>query len=251
VKLRIVSDLHTEFWGDNGNSEKLLRCLELALPSMDDDKETTLILAGDTFAYSSRKKAEVVMPALESRFKNVVAVSGNHEPWGGSYDEAKAYYDKFNVKTSGVYDGGGDHLIVAATLWTDFANGNPLALNNAANCMRDYEFIEGFTPEQALEIFKSDLRFLYDYVSPGDVVVTHHAPSHKSVANRFRGSDSNVYFASALEDVIEDLKPSLWIHGHMHNCSDYMVGDTRIICNPHGYKGWEMTGYNKTLTVEI
>ena len=31
--------------------------------------------------------------------------------------------------------------------------------------------------------------------------------------------------------------PKLWIHGHMHNRSDYMIGDTRIVCNPRGYAG--------------
>jgi len=31
----------------------------------------------------------------------------------------------------------------------------------------------------------------------------------------------------------------LWIHGHTHESFDYMVGDTRIVCNPRGYIGYE------------
>jgi hypothetical protein len=31
----------------------------------------------------------------------------------------------------------------------------------------------------------------------------------------------------------------LWVHGHMHNPSDYMIGDTRVVCNPRGYVGHE------------
>jgi predicted phosphodiesterase len=31
----------------------------------------------------------------------------------------------------------------------------------------------------------------------------------------------------------------LWVHGHMHNASDYMLGTTRVVCNPRGYTGYE------------
>jgi len=30
-------------------------------------------------------------------------------------------------------------------------------------------------------------------------------------------------------------KPSFWVHGHMHNTSDYIIGWTNVICNPRGY----------------
>jgi hypothetical protein len=28
--------------------------------------------------------------------------------------------------------------------------------------------------------------------------------------------------------------PALWIHGHTHDSFDYLVGPTRIVCNPKG-----------------
>ena len=31
----------------------------------------------------------------------------------------------------------------------------------------------------------------------------------------------------------------LWIHGHVHNNFDYMIGDTRVICNPRGYEMYQ------------
>jgi hypothetical protein len=31
----------------------------------------------------------------------------------------------------------------------------------------------------------------------------------------------------------------LWTHGHMHNTSDYLMGDTRVVCNPRGYDKYE------------
>jgi hypothetical protein len=31
----------------------------------------------------------------------------------------------------------------------------------------------------------------------------------------------------------------VWTHGHTHDVFDYTVGQTRILCNPRGYKGYE------------
>jgi Icc-related predicted phosphoesterase len=69
------------------------------------------------------------------------------------------------------------------------------------------------------------------------VVVTHHAPSSESIAEWYKHDTlMNGAFASDLTDFILD-RPQikLWTHGHMHNVSDYMVGDTRVVCNPRGY----------------
>ena len=45
-------------------------------------------------------------------------------------------------------------------------------------------------------------------------------------------------------------KPVLWVHGHVHRKADYMIGSTRVICNPKGYPG-ENTGFDAGLVVEI
>jgi len=73
------------------------------------------------------------------------------------------------------------------------------------------------------------------------VVVTHHAPTPISIAECYRFDTlMNGAFASDLSEFIMD-RPQikLWTHGHMHNVSDYMVGDTRVVCNPRGYIGHE------------
>jgi len=31
----------------------------------------------------------------------------------------------------------------------------------------------------------------------------------------------------------------LWTHGHTHEEFDYMVGTTRVVCNPRGYINYE------------
>ena len=73
------------------------------------------------------------------------------------------------------------------------------------------------------------------------VVVTHHAPSPISIAECYRHDTlMNGAFASDLSEfILNRPQIKLWTHGHMHNVSDYMIGDTRVVCNPRGYIGHE------------
>ena len=71
------------------------------------------------------------------------------------------------------------------------------------------------------------------------VVVTHHAPSALSNPPQFAGSPISGAFYSNLDELIEDTKPTLWIHGHVHDSCDYVIGETRVVCNPFGYEGIE------------
>ena len=38
-----------------------------------------------------------------------------------------------------------------------------------------------------------------------------------------------------MADLIDEARPALWIHGHMHSRIDYRIGATRIVANPLGY----------------
>ena len=57
-------------------------------------------------------------------------------------------------------------------------------------------------------------------------------------------------YHSSLEEFIMD-RPNikLWTHGHTHEEFDYMVGDTRVVCNPRGYIGYEPIADNWKLKV--
>jgi predicted phosphodiesterase len=55
-----------------------------------------------------------------------------------------------------------------------------------------------------------------------------------------------------LSNEIIDRGPDLWVHGHTHNSFDYMLGKTRVIVNPYGYKDVEINPqYNKDLVIEL
>jgi len=60
-------------------------------------------------------------------------------------------------------------------------------------------------------------------------------------------------YASDLSNFILDHPQiKLWTHGHMHQCFDYMIGSTRVVCNPRGYEGHEPDSlWNPQILLEI
>ena len=43
----------------------------------------------------------------------------------------------------------------------------------------------------------------------------------------------------------------MWIHGHTHQGSDYLLGKTRVVCNPRGYPGQNDHGFDPGKILEI
>jgi Icc-related predicted phosphoesterase len=107
-----------------------------------------------------------------------------------------------------------------------------------------YEKASRWSAEDSLEDHKKMLdyiRIATEDKTKQYVVVTHHAPSSGSIAEWYKHDTlMNGAFHSDLSEFIMD-RPQikLWTHGHMHNVSDYIVGETRVVCNPRGYVGYE------------
>jgi hypothetical protein len=60
------------------------------------------------------------------------------------------------------------------------------------------------------------------------------------------------YHSSLEEFILDRPQIKLWTHGHTHYAFDYVIGDTRIVCNPRGYEGYEPDGgWDKTKFIEI
>jgi len=99
-----------------------------------------------------------------------------------------------------------------------------------------------WSPEDAVEDHKKMLDYIthvYEDTPPwmSTVVVGHHAPSKGSEHPRYKHDTlMNGAYNSRLEDFIL-ARPGikLWTHGHTHEDFDYMVGSTRVVCNPRGY----------------
>jgi Icc-related predicted phosphoesterase len=86
------------------------------------------------------------------------------------------------------------------------------------------------------------------------IMVCHHALHQKSIHENYVNDYlMNGAYASDLSEFILD-RPNIKLvtHGHMHNNSDYMIGDTRVICNPRGYNPNDLNHYfDPNLVVEI
>lgn len=237
MKIALFSDLHTEFFAE-GSRE----------PWMPDDHGCdVLVLAGDIVTEPAVLTEYV--GAIRSKWDRVVPivyVPGNHEYYGNEFYAARESYlhreipafhclDRRYVEIDGV-------VFVGATLWTDFRRGADFGI--ARRGLNDYRKIwnahtdSTFAPEDAANEHALSLAFIRKHVAAAApypvVVVSHHAPSFRS-CSAFYNPQLDSCYASNLEAMIEETKPRLWIHGHIHESNDYTVGETRILTNPRGY----------------
>lgn len=232
MKIAVLSDLHNEFGVTYRPSETVLSA-------------DVIVLAGDIDL--GTKGAEWALKTFPN--KHLIYVAGNHEFYNRVYEDVVEALEKIAEDNENFYFLNGrsvnidDVRFIGGTLWTDFG-GNPA---NAAICkhmINDFKCIRrhGDLPfetqfvEQLNNWHKSHIIYdLTHHRAEKNVVVTHFAPSWQSIHPNFAGSVTNHYFATHLESIIEELKPNIWIHGHVHNHFDYMVGETRVVSNPRGY----------------
>ena len=107
------------------------------------------------------------------------------------------------------------------------------------------ERVSRFSPEDAVVDHKEMLDYIRIMIEgkfdQKFVVVGHHAPSKQSTHPRYADEViMNGGYSTALDEFIMDHPQiKLWTHGHTHEDFDYMVGSTRIVCNPRGYDAYE------------
>ena len=85
------------------------------------------------------------------------------------------------------------------------------------------------------------------------VVITHHSPGN-IIKRKGRIDDLMDYcYWADLENLIgNNITIDLWVHGHSHDTWDYMINETRVVCNPYGYHNYRTNGrFNKNLILEV
>jgi predicted phosphohydrolase len=152
---------------------------------------------------------------------------------------------------------------IGSTMWTDMNKRNPLSMHACKYHMNDFWIIKNnnktFTPESSVDLHEEAITFIEEeilntiYLSNDQdiIVITHHAPSYQSVIEKYKEDIVNPAFASELSEMILKYKIKYWIHGHMHSKLDYMIGETRVICNPRGYNDKENPDFNPKMELEI
>ena len=198
-----------------------------------------------------------------SEFPHVIYICGNHEHYHGditkTYDELCdkfGYLDNLYILDNSTFQLG-DITFFGGTLWTNMNNSDPITLWDVKRFMNDYAIIKNssrmigehkpakFTPEDSVTLHHEFMEKLRNILENDDhttvVVVGHHAPSRKSTHEMYKDEFiTNGAFSSSLDDFILNYpKIKAWIHGHTHHPFDYMIGYTRILCNPRGYINYE------------
>ncbi len=236
IKLKIASDLHLE-WNEN---------IHLGVGDV-------LILAGDILQYNVSQDTFLnynkFFDIVSYSFDIIYYVAGNHEFYKGrfpdTYDSLRDYLSNWPniVLLQNEYHDYKGYRFIGATLWTDYNKGNPIVQYEVERAMNDYKVIK-IPAQNYRKMYPTYLHnehikskeFIAKNINDNSIVITHHAPSELSVHEQYKDDYPRNYgYFSNLEDFIIEHSPKLWVHGHMHSCFDYEIGNTRVVCNPHGY----------------
>lgn len=277
----------------NYHPDKLARVPELDrlwFPEpLAEDHDSVMLIPGDIWlnnqAFRRRYASnEAWIERLAKQFHTVILLLGNHDYWSGFLNRAPTKA-KESIKDYGLTN---VHLLerdtivvddvkyVGGTLWTDYNKHNPLIMQKAIDYMNDFKYIRyamvhgGNAIARTLspsDIYKDHIetrKYLLanarrDHDNQKVVILSHHAPSFESIAPEFRNTsqwDASFFYYSELgwDLCADEVQADLWVHGHCHRASDYMIDRTRVLCNPRGYYGHEtpeLTGFDPTLRLEV
>lgn len=264
MKIALCSDLHLEFSDielqNTENADVLILsgdiCVAHSLHDHPIDKPVPADAMKPGRNQSAAYKYREFFKRVNDEFPNTIYCSGNHEFYHGRFpdaydwlrEEVKNYsnihfLDKEQVEIDGA-------TFVGGTLWTDMNKNDPTTLQLIEGMMNDFRIIRNsqrnygrFTPLDAVVHHRETLAYIKSVVdsdaSKKYVVVGHHAPCALSIHETYKNEYymNGGYHSDLSEFILDRPQIALWTHGHMHNPSDYMMGDTRIVCNPRGYKG--------------
>jgi predicted phosphodiesterase len=284
MKIKLVSDLHLEFSDinitNNDNCDVLILGGDIMVaadlhdhPAFDFNP-----YSHGAFADLSRKQQRVArfrdfLKRCSFQFPHVVYVMGNHEFYNGRFYESIDHMREECAKFPNIYMLENDTktiddvTFIGATLWTDMNKGDPLTMHAIEGMMNDFRIIRNdkrsFAAMSArdvvgrhartLQYFRSVLAEQHDRKF---VVVGHHSPSFQSVHEQYKTEYlmNGGYHSDLSQFILDHPQIKLWTHGHTHHPFDYMIGETRIVCNPRGYEadGYsENSGWNPNIVLEV
>ena len=269
MKVALCSDLHLEFEDINlkntEGAEVLILSGDIMIaedlhnhPEMDYGMYSSVNLADLGRRQAVALRFRDFLRRVSFQFPHVIYVAGNHEFYHGKWKASIDHLREECAKFSNVYFLENDVKVInevsfiGATLWTDCNKGDPLTLHALSDMMNDYRIIRndehGYSklrPAHTMHRHQQTLSYLKQVLADMKdnkvVFVGHHAPSALSVHDRYKHNVHYVmnggYHSDLSEFIIDHPQIKLWTHGHMHDPFDYVIGETRVVCNPRGYKG--------------
>src|SRR5260221_907547 len=234
-----------------------------------------VVLAGDIGTIRPRDNVSTVVYAEQVADYlgcPVLIVPGNHEYYGGFFDDDRETLLATRAPRVVALDRGeafyshqGQSLrVLGATLWTDYALfGRPkVAMHDAALNINDHQLIRRrganrFMPEDALAEHRLSRKWLLEKLEEPHagptLIVTHHVP-HSAARHPAYGNNAlSPAFCSDCDDVIAAASTSgtvAWIFGHHHWNQELEVGGVRLLSSQPGYPG-ERTGWTGPGVLDI
>lgn len=270
MKLAICSDLHLEF-GDitlknEGADVLILGGDIMTAQELHDFKADDTNFDNELTRRGVAERYRKFLARCSAEFPHVIYIAGNHEFYHGNYPDAYTYIEKECQAFNNVYfleqskKEIGGITFIGATLWTDMNKGDKNTLLMNKEMINDYRVIRNstrnyarLTPLDTVVRHKNSLDYIKSVVESNSnkkyVVVGHHAPSKKSTKPRYAEDiEINGGYSSDLENfILKYPQVALWTHGHTHHEFEYFIGNTRIVCNPRGYEGYESRAEEFTL----
>lgn len=247
MRVRILSDLHLEFG-------------PIQLPKIEAD---LVILAGDI--HTKLNGIRWIQEHISDT--PVLYLAGNHEYYG---EKLPRLLDKIRNETRGSHihflendsiEFGGFRFF-GATLWTDMnLFGDHHTGSEEALQMNDYKRIRKspeyrkLRPADTRALHHTSIQHIKQSLKQGDprrsIVITHHAPSLRSLPEHRKKQLISCAYASNLDAFIEAHEPLMWIHGHIHHSQDYRIARTRILSNPRAYIDDQNPHFNPNFVVDL
>jgi Icc-related predicted phosphoesterase len=286
MKIKLVSDLHLEFSdcfiNNDENADVLILggdiCIAQDLHDHPEPANTAdqLAIANGTGLGRRQMTAQRFRDFFKRcsfQFPHVIYIMGNHEFYNGKFYAGIEYMREECAKYPNVYMLEQDTKIiddvtfVGGTLWTNMNKRDPLTMHAIEGMMNDFRIIRNdkrnYASMSALDVaIRHDktlqyIKLILDQNKDKKcVVVGHHTPSFQSMHPMYAHDTlmNGGYHSDLSEFILDHPQIKLWTHGHTHHPFDYMIGETRVVCNPRGYEndGYsEQTGWNPNILLEI
>ncbi len=285
MRIQVCSDLHLEFGDLELTNTEAVDVLILSgdimlAQDLHDHPEPANAIERSMTANSQgmgRRQAAAqcfrdFLKRVSFQYPHVVYVAGNHEYYHSKFPDASQWLKEECDRYGNVHFLEMDHVeidgvtFVGGTLWTDMNRADPATIHSIGNMMNDFRIVRNsernyarFSPQDAVTRHRKTVEYIKSVVEQDVttkyVVVGHHSPSLQSIHEQYKDDYlMNGGYSSDLSGfILEHPQIKLWTHGHTHFPFDYTVGETRVVCNPRGYIGYEACAstYNPNKVVEI
>ena len=276
MRINIASDIHLEFG---------------PIEFKNTEGADALILSGDICVAThlahkddEDKRSQEIHNFFEmccNEYDNVIYVVGNHEHYNGDFqytiphlkENLCSYLENLHILDKSVVTIN-DVTFIGGTLWTDMNKEDPSTLYSIRGMMNDfikvfngeidnrgkpYKVVNRLTPDDVVADHKAMLEYIHSVVDGKHdrkfVVVGHHAPSKLSTNPKYQDEYimNGAYSSDLSEFILDHPQIKMWTHGHMHDPFDYLMGSTRVVCNPRGYINYEQSAdnFNPNIIFEV